>query len=285
MTSMQLPDETFYVSDTQIFTSGYHIGFRGMGEQLDHDITPSDLNCSHSRYIITIPSQDSLFFCGSGDLYSCTFSGTSLQNVTPNNDKDLINPSLSNCGNYITMVSPGFIHRFNRTSRELVEFPIWREAQYALYNSLQDKFYVFADDNLYVLDEMGTTPILLMKAEGINSFFSVSPNLRYFAFYGVWTSYGFLAQVYDCEEQRIIEIANCYTLCFSPTESKLFYSSKRHGLSDLRSYDLYTGNDVLLTDGINPDNWFLDDISNIFVRSDGDKILFSAHTQKHTNDL
>jgi len=286
--SMQLPDETFYVSDTCIFTIQACIKVRGMYSHWGRGITPTSLDYSDSKYLVIIPSEVSLYFCASGDLYTCTFGGDSLQNVTPNNDRQLINPSLSNCGRYITMISSGFIHRFDRDSGDMIEFPVNLEAQYALYNSQQDKYYLFAANNLYSLDAMGNNPILLMEAVGSNALFAVSKDLRFFASYGVMLANNpevYLARIFDSEEQQITEIGNCHTLSFSPTSPKLFYSSIRHGLADIRSYDLESGNDILLTDGIYQDILFLDSISRIHVRSDGSRIMFDGHTSKHSQDL
>ncbi len=286
--SMQLPKEAIYVSDTYIFTIHAGIEVREMNSLWGRSITPTSLECNESKYLVTIPSESSLFFCASGDLYTCTFAGDSLQNVTPNLDKQLINPSLSNCGRYITMISSGFVHRFDRNSGDMIEFPIDLEAQYALYNSQQDKYYLFATNNLYTLDAMDNNPILPMEAVGSNALFSVSKDLRFFASCGVMLADNpevYLARIFDSEEQQITEIGNCHTLSFSPTGLKLFYSSTRRGLADIRSYDLESGSDILLTDGVYQEIWFLESISRIHVRSDGIKLMFHGHTSKHSHDL
>jgi hypothetical protein len=57
------------------------------------------------------------------------------------------------------------------------------------------------------------------------------------------------------------------------------------GIADLRSYDLESRSETILTDGIFDDIWFMDSISSIYVRADGNKIMFSAHASKHSLDL
>lgn len=282
---LQSEADPLYVSDQAIFHLSSTIKKRRLSETVTRRIIPDSLICNTNSYLAISATEEKLYFCANGDLYSCDFDGNQLTNLTPDNTVTLIQPKLSEDGRYITMIRLqnnfyGSIYRIDLQSGEHVEVTPIPLTDYAVYKSSEDRYYYFSYGSAYSKDADGTITRIISQENPYGSKDSkigYSHDLRYFA--TVLTSiYGetYPLKIYDTQSGETRQIDRCQSFAFSPAENKVIYSSNAYDMRDVRCLDLDTGNTNLLFDGIFLDKFFTS-INTFNIRNDGQKLYFKGY--------
>jgi hypothetical protein len=265
----------FYYSDDEVFYIGAKVTRKGLG-LAPLWLTPDSLVCSDQRWLALKPDTRKLYFSANGDLYECGFGGEALRNLTPDNTQTLLRPSLSEDGRYLTAIRKvsyyggyiGPIVRLDLQTLELSEVAVTPLADFAWYNSLQDKYYYHALGRLYRMAEGDAAPQLLMEASGTDCVYAASHDRRWFALLANNN-----LQVYDCFTNEATDLGKCYSFAFLPQAKGIIVSKVVYQMSDLRLYDPETWDYSLIFDGIIGKD-YMSWINWIDPRWDGNALFF-----------
>ena len=241
-----------YYSEDVVFYLGSRLSRKGLEGGLSW-LTPDSLDLEYNVHLNINPKTSKLYFSANGDLYECGFMGENLRNLTQDLPNTLINPSMSeDCTRLIAVsVDPahpyygGDIVSCDIATMNCTEIPLITNADYAWYNSEQDRYYFFSYNKLYSLNQ-GQEPVIIYQMGAKPHSYSFSHDKRFFC---VLES-DYTLKYIDCQSNEVKDLGNCTAYAFLPQQNGLIVSKKMYDMSDLRLYDPATGEYELIFDGI-----------------------------------
>ncbi|MDP2172678.1 MAG: hypothetical protein Q8J62_02800, partial [Candidatus Cloacimonadaceae bacterium] len=285
--------KAFSFEPDAVFFLGNSLVRRNMDNDNNIRLIPDTLICTDKSFLAASIAAQKLYFAANGDIYTVSFWGTQLQNLTPENADTLYHPALSSDNRYLTMIREGKINRLDLQTGERVEINNSPSAEYAVYRSDLDKYYFYSVyDNiltgvgLYRCDADGAGSTMIMRESGPYPTLGVSNNRRFYGLLSkpyVRVNDTNKLRIYDSANGTIREVEVCSAFAFSPTGADIYVSQKVYSATNIARINLETGEKQMLFDGILSSERYFYPIWEITPRVDGEYIYFRGFTYKYNS--
>jgi len=287
----------YYISEDIVFQLSAKIYRRSLNATQIQQLIPDSLAISDQNTLEIDVDKGKLYFAANNHIYSCSFSGTDMINLSRYEEGAFSSPALSDCRNYLTAIRSGSILSLNLLTGEWIELEGPTGVVYAVYVESTDEYFYFAKELnssemalwRFIPDTQASTMIMKLVCEsGFNFSFSASPDRRYFALqskdHNPDITYGENLLIYDRQNGLIQQIDNCFTYAFDNNSRRFYFSRQKFGLADLNYIDLQSGATTLVWDGYISQTSFSYSINRINLRADGLHMFISGYTGYRFND-